>query len=73
MQTHDEPAPGWTLVLRRQPVRLVEGHPEGAYTDAYELICWETCRPNFTSEGDVTRVTRKEADSRASGLGIAVS
>jgi hypothetical protein len=48
VQSHDEPAPGWTLVLRRQPVRLVEGHPEGGYTDAYELICCETCRPNFT-------------------------
>ena len=39
MQTDDEPALGWTLVLRRQPVRLVEGRPEGGYTDAYELIC----------------------------------
>jgi hypothetical protein len=41
VQTHDAPALGWTLVLRRQPVRLVEGHPEGGYTDAYELICCE--------------------------------
>lgn len=39
MQIYDEPAPGWTLVLRRQPVLLVEGRPEGGYTDAYELIC----------------------------------
>jgi hypothetical protein len=39
MQTHDEPALGWTLVLRRQPVRLVEGCPDGGYTDSYELIC----------------------------------
>ena len=39
IQTNDEPALGWTLVLRRQPVRLVAGHPEGGYTDAYELIC----------------------------------
>ena len=39
MQAHDEPALGWTLVLRRQPVRLVAGRPEGGYTDAYELIC----------------------------------
>ena len=29
MQTHDEPVLGWTLVLRRQPVHLVEGRPEG--------------------------------------------
>jgi hypothetical protein len=39
MQIDDEPALGWTLVLRRQPVRLVAGRPEGGYTDAYELIC----------------------------------
>jgi hypothetical protein len=31
--------PGWTLVLRRQPVRIVDGQPEGGYTDLYELIC----------------------------------
>jgi hypothetical protein len=41
VQIDDEPALGWTLVLRRQPVRLVEGCPEGGYTDAYELICCE--------------------------------
>lgn len=39
MQTYDEPAPGRMLVLRRQPAHLVEGRPEGGYTDAYELIC----------------------------------
>jgi hypothetical protein len=39
MQTQDEPPLGWTLVLRRQPVHLVEGRPEGSYTDSYELIC----------------------------------
>jgi len=30
---------GWTLVLRRQPARIIEGRPEGGYTDAFELIC----------------------------------
>jgi hypothetical protein len=39
MQTHDEPPLGWTLVLRRQPVHPAEGHPQGSYTDSYELIC----------------------------------
>jgi hypothetical protein len=39
MHIDDEPALGWTLVLRRQPVHLVEGRPEGGYTDSYELIC----------------------------------
>lgn len=41
MPIRDEPVPGWTLVLRRQPFHLVEGRPEGGYTDAYELICCE--------------------------------
>jgi hypothetical protein len=30
---------GWTLVLRRQPARIVDGEPQGGYTDLYELIC----------------------------------
>ena len=41
MPTYDQPTLGWTVVLRRQPVRIVEGQPEGGYTDAYELICCE--------------------------------
>jgi hypothetical protein len=39
MQIHDEPTLGWTVVLRRQPVHLREGRPEGGYTDDYELVC----------------------------------
>ena len=39
MQAHDEPALGWTLVLRRQPLRVVENGTEGGYADTYELIC----------------------------------
>jgi hypothetical protein len=27
------------VVLRRRPTRIVEGRPEGGYTDAFELIC----------------------------------
>ena len=41
MPTYDQPTRGWTVVLRRQPVRIVKGQPEGGYTDAYELICCE--------------------------------
>jgi len=29
---------GWTLVLRRQPTRIVDGRPQG-YSDAFEIIC----------------------------------
>lgn len=40
MQFYDEPALRWTLVLRRQPVRLVEGRQDSGFADAYELICY---------------------------------
>ena len=39
MRTSDQPALGWTVVLRRRPVCIVEGRPEGGYTEAFELIC----------------------------------
>jgi hypothetical protein len=39
MATSDPPESSWTVVLRRQPARLVEGQPEGGYTDVYEIIC----------------------------------
>ena len=39
MATSDPPESSWTVVLRRQPVRLVDGQPEGGYTDLYELVC----------------------------------
>ena len=39
MATGDPPESSWTVVLRRQPARLVEGQPEGGYTDVYEIIC----------------------------------
>jgi hypothetical protein len=34
----DQPGIGWTVVLRRQPARIVEGPPEGGYADASEII-----------------------------------
>ena len=39
MATRDQPENGWTVVLRRQPARMVEGRPEGGYTDQYEIVC----------------------------------
>jgi hypothetical protein len=41
MNEPDQTGLGWTVVLRRQPVRLVAGRAEGGYTDAYELVCCE--------------------------------
>jgi hypothetical protein len=38
MATHDPPVDGWTVVLRRQADRIVEGQPAGGYTDVFELI-----------------------------------
>jgi hypothetical protein len=37
--TGEQPGLGWTLALRRQPIRIVDGQPPGGYTDLYELIC----------------------------------
>jgi hypothetical protein len=34
-----QPGPGWTVVLRRQPARLIGGQPQGGYTELFELIC----------------------------------
>jgi hypothetical protein len=39
MAARDPRVDGWTVVLRRQPVRVVEGRAEGGYTDVFELIC----------------------------------
>ena len=39
MATRDQPGADWTAVLRRQPARMVEGRPEGGYTDLFEIIC----------------------------------
>jgi hypothetical protein len=39
MATRDQPGDGWTVVLRRQPARMVEGRPEGGYTDLFEIVC----------------------------------
>lgn len=39
MKTRVEPGQDWTVVLRRQPARIVAGQAEGGYTDAFEIIC----------------------------------
>jgi len=39
VRTCDQPALGWTVVLRRQPTRIVEGLVQGGYTDTWELVC----------------------------------
>lgn len=54
MKHHDLPGRGWTVVLRRQPSRIVAGRPEGGYTDAYELVCCECGDDPDTDYRDVS-------------------
>lgn len=39
MKTHKQSRQDWTVVLRRRPVRMVSGRPEGGWTDQYEIVC----------------------------------
>jgi len=35
----DEPRRDWTAVLRRRPIRMIEGKAAGGYTNVFEIIC----------------------------------
>ena len=39
MATCVQPRDDWTVVLRRQLARILDGRPHGGYTDLYEIIC----------------------------------
>jgi hypothetical protein len=39
MTACDQPGHDWTAVLPRRPARIVEGQPQGGYTEAFEVIC----------------------------------
>jgi len=39
MTAVSQPGPGWTVVLRRRPARIVAGQPQGGYTSAFEIVC----------------------------------
>jgi hypothetical protein len=56
MATGDPPGQRWTVVLRRQPARVVEGRPEGGYTDMFEIICCDC--------GDDPRLDYREISPR---------
>jgi len=59
VQIDDEPTLGWTVVLRRQPVHLVAGCPEGGYTDVYELVCCDCGDdPDLDYRDDSRRIQR---------------
>ena len=46
MNDHGQPGHGWTVVLRRQPRRIVDGQPEGGYTVTSPVL------PELITEGD---------------------
>jgi hypothetical protein len=50
-----QPGSDWTLVLRRQPALVIDGRPQGGYTDAFELIC---CDCGDDSDLDYRHVAR---------------
>jgi hypothetical protein len=33
--------PVMTAILRRQPIRIAAGRPEGGYTSSFEVICFD--------------------------------
>jgi hypothetical protein len=41
MKTRNQPRSDWTAVLRRRPVRLVEGRAAGGYAEDFEIVCRE--------------------------------
>ena len=54
MRTCDQPALGWTVVLRRQPARIVEGRVQGGCTSAFEIICCDCGDHPDLDYGDVS-------------------
>jgi len=39
MNDEGRPGHGWTVGLRRRPVRIAQGRREGGYTDEFEIVC----------------------------------
>jgi hypothetical protein len=62
---------GWTVVLRRQAVRLTAGSPAGGYTDAYELVCTECGDDPDTDYRDVSPWLRQVRGPYRFAAGIA--
>ena len=68
MRACDQPALGWTVVMRRRPVRLVDGRVQGGYTNVFELICcdcgdhpdldYREVSPDFSGSAGRTRSRR---------------
>jgi hypothetical protein len=41
MATDDRAGHDCTAILRRRPVRIVAGRPEGGYASSFEVICFD--------------------------------
>jgi len=62
-----QPGHGSGAVLRRQPVRIVDGHVEGGYTDMYELLCPSYATP--ICDRTATNCFHAQASSSRSVIG----
>ena len=71
MATRDQPGDGWTVVLRRQPARMIEGRPEGGYTDLFEIICCDCGDQPGLDYRDVSSVLQRVRGPYLAADGIA--
>ena len=71
MKTRAEPGQDWTVVLRRQPTRIVAGQAEGGYTDAFEIICCDCGDHPDLDYGEVSPELQRIRGPYPIALGIA--
>jgi hypothetical protein len=71
MKTRAEPGQDWTVVLRRQPTRIVAGQAEGGYTDAFEIICCDCGDHPELDYGEVSPELQRVRGPYPIALGIA--
>ena len=71
MRTCDQPALGWTVVLRRQPARIVEGRVQGGYTNAFEIICCDCGDHPDVDYRDVSPELQRSAGPCPIAVGVA--
>ena len=71
MRACDQPALGWTVVLRRRPARLVDGRVEGGYTSVFEIICCECGDHPDLDYRDVSPELRRIRGPYPIGAGVA--
>jgi len=71
MKTRAEPGQDWTVVLRRQPTRIVAGQAEGGYTDAFEIICCDCGDHPDLDYGEVSPELQRVRGPYPIALGIA--